>query len=118
MPSRRTGHARSTIWPHRERVGVHCTWSDRPGRHCRGALGIRGGKIRHSGTDRATREGGWRIRSKFEALDSETRDRILSNAPLGRAAAADEVAATIAFLASENASYISVQGLPVDGAYR
>ena len=31
MPSRRTGHARSTIWPHRERVGVHCTWLDRPG---------------------------------------------------------------------------------------
>ena len=57
---------------------------------------------------------GSRIRSKFEALDSETRDRILSNAPLGRAAA-DEVAATIAFLASENASCISVQGLPVDG---
>ena len=61
---------------------------------------------------------GSRIRSKFEALDAETRDRILSNAPLGRAAEADEVAAAIVFLASEDASYISGQGLPVDGAYR
>ena len=61
---------------------------------------------------------GARIRSKFEALDTEMRDRILSDAPLGRAAEADEVAAAIALLASEDASYISGQGLPVDGAYR
>ncbi|MEC8165025.1 MAG: SDR family oxidoreductase, partial [Pseudomonadota bacterium] len=39
-------------------------------------------------------------------------------APLGRAAEADEVAAAIALLASEDASYILVQNLPVDGAYR
>ena len=49
---------------------------------------------------------GSRICSKFEALDTEMRDRILSDAPLGRAAEADEVAAAIALLASEDASYI------------
>ena len=61
---------------------------------------------------------GSRICSKFEALDTEMRDRILSDAPLGRAAEADEVAAAIALLASEDASYISLQNLPVDGAHR
>ena len=61
---------------------------------------------------------GSRICSKFEALDKKMRDRILSEAPLGRAAEADEVAAAIALLASEDASYISVKDLPVDGAHR
>ena len=61
---------------------------------------------------------GSRICSKCEALDTEMRDRILSDAPLGRAAEADEVAAAIALLASEDASYNSVQDLPADGAYR
>ena len=61
---------------------------------------------------------GSRICSKFEALDKKMRDRILSEAPLGRAAEADEVAAAIALLASEDASYVSVKDLPVDGAYR
>ena len=61
---------------------------------------------------------GSRICSKFEALDKKMRDRILSEEPLGRAAEADEVAAAIALLASEDASYISVKDLPVDGAYR
>lgn len=61
---------------------------------------------------------GSRICSKFEALDTEMRDRILSDAPLWRAAEADEVAAAIALLASEDASYISLQNLPVDGAHR
>ena len=61
---------------------------------------------------------GSRICSKFEALDTEMRDRILSDAPLKRAAEADEVAVAIALLASEDASYISVQDPPVGGAYR
>lgn len=61
---------------------------------------------------------GSRIRSKFEALDDATQHRVLSNAPFGRAAEADEVAAAITFLASDEASYVSGQGLPIDGAYR
>ena len=60
---------------------------------------------------------GTRIRTKFEALDAETRDRILSMAPMKRPAEAEEVAATIAFLASEQAAYVSGVELPVDGAY-
>lgn len=60
---------------------------------------------------------GTRIRTKFEALDPETRDRILGLSPMKRPAEAEEVAATIAFLASEEAAYVSGVGLPVDGAY-
>ena len=60
---------------------------------------------------------GTRIRTKFEALEPETRDRILGLSPMKRPAEAEEVAATIAFLASEEAAYVSGVGLPVDGAY-
>ena len=60
---------------------------------------------------------GTRIRQKFEALDAETRERILSLAPMNRPAEAEEVAAAIAFLASEQASYVSGVGMPIDGAY-
>lgn len=60
---------------------------------------------------------GTRIRQKFEALEPETRERILGLSPMKRPAEAEEVAATIAFLTSEQASYVSGVGLPVDGAY-
>ena len=60
---------------------------------------------------------GTRIRTKFEALDPETRDRILGLSPMKRPAEAEEVVSTIAFLASEEAAYVSGVALPVDGAY-
>ena len=47
---------------------------------------------------------GVRIRTKFEALAPETRGRILGLSPMKRPAEAEEVAATIAFLASEEAA--------------
>lgn len=58
-----------------------------------------------------------RVRKRFEALPQEARQRLIAQSPMGRAGEADEVAATIAFLASEQASYVSGIGMPVDGAF-
>lgn len=47
--------------------------------------------------------------------DPERLDRILKRTPLARIATADEVAAAIAFLAMDKASYITGENLVVDG---
>lgn len=49
------------------------------------------------------------------AVDDERRELISRAVPLGRLAEPDEVAAAIAFLAGENAGYITGAVLPVDG---
>jgi len=49
------------------------------------------------------------------ALADDKKAAILSAVPLGRYAAADEVAAAVAFLASDDAAYITGAVLPVDG---
>ena len=49
-------------------------------------------------------------------LDPATRDALMSGIPLGRPGEASEVAATVLFLASDLASYVSGQVLGVDGA--
>jgi 3-oxoacyl-[acyl-carrier protein] reductase len=50
-----------------------------------------------------------------EGLGAETRAALLSQIPLGRLGSADDVAAAVAFLASEAAAYITGQTLSVDG---
>ena len=49
------------------------------------------------------------------ALDQPAIDMMLSRTPLGRFAEADEVAGVAAFLASEDASYVTGQTLYADG---
>jgi NAD(P)-dependent dehydrogenase (short-subunit alcohol dehydrogenase family) len=49
------------------------------------------------------------------ALGDDRKAAILAGIPLGRMAAADEIAATVAFLASPDAGYITGAVIPVDG---
>ena len=49
------------------------------------------------------------------ATDAEAKRRILSRTPLGRIGEPDEVASVAAFLASDDASYITGQIIYVDG---
>jgi 3-oxoacyl-[acyl-carrier protein] reductase len=49
------------------------------------------------------------------ALADDKKAAILASVPLGRYASADEVAAAVAFLASDDAAYITGAVIPVDG---
>lgn len=59
---------------------------------------------------------GTRIRDRFDALPDAQRQRMLDAMPMRRAGTPDEVAAVVAFLMSEAASYVSGAALPIDGA--
>jgi len=50
-----------------------------------------------------------------EVLSQETRDWFLTNIPLGRGGSVEDVARAVAFLASDEAAYITGQVLNVDG---
>jgi 3-oxoacyl-[acyl-carrier protein] reductase len=49
------------------------------------------------------------------ALEEDVRGHYLQSIPLGRFGAAEDVAAAVAFLASEHAGYITGQVLSVNG---
>jgi 3-oxoacyl-[acyl-carrier protein] reductase len=56
-----------------------------------------------------------RVKEKWEARTEEDRQRILSNIPLGRVSKPEEVATVIAFLASDDASYVTGVCIDVNG---
>ena len=49
------------------------------------------------------------------ALTDEQRARMIDAVPLGRIATTQEIAAAVAFLASQDAAYITGAVIPVDG---
>ncbi len=60
---------------------------------------------------------GSKIRESFESQSDEYKTRTLANSPQKRPVTAAGVAATLCFLLSEEAEYVSGTSVPVDGAY-
>jgi 3-oxoacyl-[acyl-carrier protein] reductase len=58
---------------------------------------------------------GYMITDIVEELPQDLKDRILSRVPIGRFGRAEEVANLVGYLASDQASYITGQVLPIDG---
>jgi len=58
---------------------------------------------------------GFIVSKMTDALPVEVRDQMLANTPLGRFGAAEDVAKAVAFLASDDASYVTGQVLSVNG---
>jgi 3-oxoacyl-[acyl-carrier protein] reductase len=58
---------------------------------------------------------GFIVTEMTDKLPQETKNSVLSRIPLGRFGSADDVADLVAFLASEQANYITAQVISVDG---
>ena len=58
---------------------------------------------------------GYITTSMVDELNEETREKILSNIPMGRFGTPEDVAEAVVFLASDGASYITGQVLTIDG---
>ena len=56
-----------------------------------------------------------RVKAKWEARTEEERKAVLAGIPLGRLAEPEEVATVIAFLASDDASYVNGVCIDVNG---
>ena len=56
-----------------------------------------------------------RVRARFEAHSEEGRKKYLMSIPLGRLAEPEEIASVVAFLASDDASYVTGVSLDVNG---
>lgn len=60
---------------------------------------------------------GWLADEEFAAYPGPTREHITAGIPLGHSASAGELAAVVAFLASEAGRYLTGVILPADGGY-
>jgi 3-oxoacyl-[acyl-carrier protein] reductase len=58
---------------------------------------------------------GWVDTDMTAVLPTERKDAVVASVPLGRVATADEVAGVVAFLAGDDAAYITGAVVPVDG---
>jgi NAD(P)-dependent dehydrogenase (short-subunit alcohol dehydrogenase family) len=56
-----------------------------------------------------------RVKVKWESRAEEERQKILAGIPLGRVARPEEIATVIAFLASDDASYVNGVCIDVNG---
>jgi NAD(P)-dependent dehydrogenase (short-subunit alcohol dehydrogenase family) len=75
---------------------------------------LAGENVRHGITVNAVLPG-MVATEKVEAMPAEVRERVQASLPAGRMASPSEVAALVAFLASEEAGYITGQEIAIDG---
>jgi NAD(P)-dependent dehydrogenase (short-subunit alcohol dehydrogenase family) len=54
---------------------------------------------------------------EYESLETERRERVLAEAPLGRFARPDEIAQIAVFLASNDSSYVTGVTILANGAW-